>query len=326
MTRLAALDLGSNSFHLLVAEVGGPHGIERRHTRKVGLRLADPVARDGVLGEARKRAAEAFAELFAEAAAHGAERIVAVATEAIRRASDGKEFCDELARRHGVRVHVLDGLEEAALSVRGMVGALLPDGSEEVLGLDLGGGSFEVGFAAAGGFRAGASLPLGAAQVAAGWGHDPPRLAERAALHQETLARLQPLADQVAGLRAAGRSLRVVGTAGTIREFGRLAVALAGEPVPRKIRGLVVTRDQLEVAYTRLVAVPLEERMRLPGVSEKRADLLPAGGMVVLATLEAFAEERLQLCDWGLREGVLLEALAGDGLIPEADFASTMIP
>ena len=95
--RVAALDLGSNSFHLLVADVvaGGRSGghIQQVATSKITLRLAEPVSRTGELGsQARKRAAEAFAELVGEARAAGAQRVVAVATEAIRGAADSERF------------------------------------------------------------------------------------------------------------------------------------------------------------------------------------------------------------------------------------------
>jgi exopolyphosphatase/guanosine-5'-triphosphate,3'-diphosphate pyrophosphatase len=77
------------------------------------------------------------------------------------------------------------------------------------------------------------------------------------------------------------------------------------------VRGLVVERTALETAVRRLLAVDVAGRPALDGVSEKRADILPAGGIVVLAAMEAFGVDRLTLCDWGLREGVLLaEAVA----------------
>lgn len=315
--RLAALDLGSNSFHLLVADQRPGGGIARVSTRKITLRLAEPVAQKGKLGQAqRARALDALGELLDDAREAGAEQVVAVATEAIRRAADGERFRADAEGRFGLRVHLLEGLEEAALSLRGMASALRLGPDADLLGLDLGGGSYEVAYGDAGGFRAGASLPLGAARVAAGLRHDPPRLAERSALHEETLERLRSLAEEVLAGRSLDRRLVVAGTAGTIRDLGRVSLGLATGTVPSRVRGVVVTRDQLEVAYARIVAVPTAERLELPGVGPKRADLLPAGGMILLATLEAFGAEQFQMCDWGLREGALLGALAGGGTVP----------
>lgn len=322
--RLAALDLGSNSFHLLVADVLGRR-IKRVETRKLTLRLAEPVAATGELGrEARARARGAVGELVAAARACGATRVLAVATEALRAATDGPRLVERLRVDHGVRVRVLKGIEEAELSLHGMAGALHLRAGSALLGLDLGGGSYEVAYGDASSLRVGASLPLGGARLTSrGGGHDPLRLAERVALHEEATALLRPVADEVRALAGHG-ALRAAGTAGTIRDLGRLGLALAGGATPAQVRGLVVTRSQLELAYARLCSVTTAERVELPGLSPRRVDLLPAGGAVVLATMEAFGLEQLELCDWGLREGALLDAvgarhvLSADDLVPLA--------
>jgi exopolyphosphatase / guanosine-5'-triphosphate,3'-diphosphate pyrophosphatase len=325
MPRIAALDLGSNSFHLLVADARPAGRLQRAHTRKITLRLAELVADRGELGaEGRGRAADGFAELLEEAREHGAERVVAVATEALRSAGDGRRLQDELERRHGVPVRLLSGDEEAALSLRAMAAALHVPDVEPLLGVDLGGGSYDLAFGMGGEAEVTASLPLGAARLGDRLVYDPPRLAERAALHAAALELLEPFARKVAG-RLAERDAtvpRAVGTAGTIRDLGRLGLALAGGRPPERIRGLAVTRGQLERAYARLVSVPTPERVELPGVSAKRADLLPAGGIVLLATMQACRLEQIQLCDWGLREGALLDAAQGGGVLGPDDFAS----
>lgn len=337
--RVAALDLGSNSFHLLVADaLHGARGgrtepgplldaIRRRATRKVTLRLAEPVARDGQLGaDARERAAKAFAELVEDARAEGATRVVALATNALRDAGDSEQLRAALLAAQGVRVKVLTGLQEAYLALRGMAGALrLPEG-ERLLGLDLGGGSYEVAYGGAGPLVAGATLPLGAARLRHRLRHDPPRLVDTAALHAEALAALQPVAAEVRARCAeqgAGphEPLRAVGTAGTIRDLGRIGLALGTGAAPEEVRGVVVTREQLERGYASLCSRSTVERMELPGASEKRADLLPAGGAVLLATMEAFGLEHLELCDWGLREGALLDALSDGEVVHEDDFS-----
>ncbi len=318
--RLAALDLGSNSFHLLVADVLGARRIKRVETRKLTLRLAEPVAATGELGrDGRARAKGAVAELVATARACGATRILAVATEALRAAADGPRLVGRLHADHGIRVRVLEGLEEAELSLHGMAGALHLLGDASLLGLDLGGGSYEVAYGGSGSLQVGASLPLGGARLASrGGGHDPLRLAERVALHEEAVALLRPVADEVRAV-AGDEALRAAGTAGTIRDLGRLGLALAGGSTPAQVRGLVVTRSQLELAYARLCSMTTAERVELPGVSPRRVDLLPAGGAVVLATMEAFGLEQLELCDWGLREGALLDAVGARSVLDAGD-------
>jgi exopolyphosphatase/guanosine-5'-triphosphate,3'-diphosphate pyrophosphatase len=320
--RLAALDLGSNSFHLLVADTLHGGRIKRVANRKTTLRLAEPVARDGELGrEARERAEDAVADLLEVARDKGARQVAAVATSAIRDAGDGDKLREALRDRHGVDVKVVDGLTEGYLSLRGMAGALnLPRG-DALLGLDLGGGSYEVVYGGQGPLVAGATLALGSARLRERFRYDPPRFAERAALHAEALSALAGFAAELAATRdgEAGPP-RAAATAGTIRDLARLGLALTAGTAPERVRGVLVARDQLERAYAWLCSVPTAERMELPGVSNSRADLLPAGGAVLLATMEALGLEHLELCDWGLREGILLDALTDEQVVSTLDF------
>lgn len=312
--RRAVLDLGSNSFHLLVADVDGLGRIHRVATSKRQLRLAEPVATTGRLGPAAiKRAAKAVAQLLQLAANEAAETTTAVATDAVRRAEDGDDLCVLLHERHGLDVRILSGEEEAALSLEAMRAALAVPVGIPLLGLDLGGGSFEAALGDGRAVRAAVSTPYGAAAITAGADRDPPRLAAVAALHERALASFRPAAEALGA-----RAVEAAGTAGTIRDLGRAAHALATGEVAKDVRGLVVSRDSLEAVVPALLAVDVAGRRRLPGVGEKRVDLLPAGGIVVLAAMEAFGAERLTLCDWGLREGALLAEVAA-GLAAAGD-------
>jgi exopolyphosphatase/guanosine-5'-triphosphate,3'-diphosphate pyrophosphatase len=304
--RLAALDLGSNSFHLLVADELPGGRIRRVTTEKISLRLGELVASTGELGkDARRRSLGTIAELLNYARNAGAAQAVTVATDALRSASDSQRLRDRIRDEYGLKVTVLSGVQEGALSLRGMAGVLALDHHEKVLGLDLGGGSFEIGYGGRNGAVQVESLPIGVARIANRLPGDPPRLLDRAELHGEVIATLRQAAERLPDAKGA----RAAGTAGTIRDLGRIGLALAGGRAPVRVRGLVVTRDQLERGYARLVSVPTLERMDLPGLRHRRADLLPAGGIVLLATMEVFAVEQIELCDWGLREGALLDVL-----------------
>jgi exopolyphosphatase / guanosine-5'-triphosphate,3'-diphosphate pyrophosphatase len=322
MSRLAALDLGSNSFHLLVADTRPRDRIKRVHTRKLTIRLGEPVARSGKLGDdGFQRAVDAFGELVRTADDQGADRIVAVATEALRVAEDGQAFRDQMLADHGVPIQLLTGLDEASLSLRGMASALNLGDDEQVLGLDLGGGSLEIALGGTAGLVAGASLPLGGAKLLDRIS-DPPRLHEQAALHDHAMSLLRPAAEEILAHRTDGDRLTVIGTAGTIRDLGRLGLTMTGGSPPARVRGMMVSREQLELAYARLCSVDVHERMDLPGVSSKRADLLPGAGVAVLAVMEAFGLSAITLCDWGLREGVLLDVVARDGIVDEEKVVS----
>lgn len=312
--RLAALDLGSNSFHLLVADRRPGGRIKRVETKKITIRLAEGVEATGGLGpDGQERAAGAFAELLEVARDRGARSLVAVGTAALRRAHDSAEWRGRMLAEHGVDVQVVTGLDEAALSLRGAAAALNLDAEEAVLGVDLGGGSLEIAYGTASGVVAAVSLELGAAVMSARLG-EPPRLRDVVALHEHSLVTVGAVVDKLTR-HFDGDLPRAVATAGTIRDLARLGLALASGSAPQRVRGLVVTRGQIERAWARLCSYDVVERMDLPGVSSKRADLLPAGGVVVLATMEALGLEQLQLSDWGLREGALLDVVGPGHLI-----------
>lgn len=315
---MAALDLGSNSFHLLVADVAKGPRITRVRTAKTTLRLGEPVAATGRLGhDTLDRALATIDDLLGVARSEGADEVVAVATDAIRHAEDGPELVARVAEAHGVTIQVVDGMDEGALSLIAMRVALGTPFDEGLVALDLGGGSFEVVHATGDGEVTGGSLPIGGARIRSRLRFDPPRLGERVALFTEVMGHLSGPVDAIrAARRGAGLSWPppVAGTAGTIRDLGRLGIAQSTGSAPERVRGLVVSREQLERAGAQLCAVPLTERADLPGVSAKRADLLAGGATVLLATMEALGSEHLTLCDWGLREGALLDAL-GPGRI-----------
>lgn len=312
MARIASLDLGSNSFHLLVAETRPRNRIRRLRTRKHMVRLGEPVNRTGKLGkEAYKRGFDAVKNLLTLAREMDATELCVVGTDALRKAEDGEAFLNDLNHKLGVKVQLLPGESEAALSLLGMGSALNLPTDEQVLGLDLGGGSFELALGTADRTDIGVSLPLGGA-VTMDWLSDPPRLAEEVNLFNKCVDLFAEAKLAIDAKRTdPSKPLRVVGTAGSIRSLGRLAIAITTGVEVEQVRGVVVTRNQLNMAHHRVCSVDVHERMEIESISTQRADLLPGCGVSLLACMDVFDIESLTLCDWGLREGVLLDLVNG---------------
>ena len=147
---------------------------------------------------------------------------------------------------------------------------------------------------------------------------DPPRLHEQAALHRHCMDLIEPAAEKILSARSdPSERLVTYGTAGTIRDLGRLGLQMGGGSVPEKVRGMLVSRNQLELAYHHLCSMDAHARMDIGGISAKRADLLPGAGIAVLATMQALDLPAITLCDWGLREGVLLDVVTGCEIVEE---------
>jgi exopolyphosphatase/guanosine-5'-triphosphate,3'-diphosphate pyrophosphatase len=308
--RLAAIDLGSNTVHLLVADVG-PGGTpwqvvdsDQRVTR-----LGEGLAASGRLGEApTERTTAAVVEYVARARAAGAERVAIVATSAVREASNRADFVVRLERAAGERVRVVTGEEEAALTLAGVLHGLDQPLDGTTLMFDIGGGSTEYVLVLAGRAVAAVSLRLGVVD-----------LAERHPFAaQVDWARYQALYDEVAGRLArelpaairGARPGRIVGTAGTVTALAALDLGLSRYDRAR-VQGHPLARATVERLLQRLGALTVAERGALPCLEPARADIIVPGTAVVLATLDAFEAPGLVVSDAALREGVVLRLREG---------------
>ena len=304
--RIAALDLGSNSFHLLVADVHPDGTFEPVAREKEMLRLGDDVSRHGcVPPTAADRAVASARRLVRLAHALGAAEVLAKATSAIRTATNGSELVDRIEQETGIDVDVISGLEEARL-IFGAVRASVVLDPAPALCVDIGGGSVEYMVGDPAGLRWAESVPIGVGRLTAELVRDdPPSKGDRRRLGDRIRTALEPLVDAVRS-----RAPRMgVGTSGTINDLARIAVALRTEMVPPSSNGLRVERAAFEDLEDRIMRMKASERRRLPGLEEKRADLLPAGSMLLTISLELFGVDVLTVSDWALREGIVLDAV-----------------
>src|SRR4051812_21964750 len=307
--RIAALDLGSNSFHLLVADVhlDGTFTIVARE--KEMLRLGDDVARFGrIPPETVERAIGAVRRLVRLADALGAREVIAKATSAIRTAANGSEMVDRIKTETGVDVEVISGQEEARLIFAAVRASVVIDPAP-AFGIDVGGGSVEVMIGDASGLRWATSVQLGVGRLTAECVRDdPPSKADRKRLEQRIGTALAPLVEEV---RSRAPQM-AVGTSGTLNDLVRMAVALeSGEDeLPPSTNALRATRAQLDTLHDRIMKAKNSERRRMAGLEEpRRAELLPAGSMLLVTVLDVFGFDGLTVSDWALREGIVLDAV-----------------
>jgi exopolyphosphatase/guanosine-5'-triphosphate,3'-diphosphate pyrophosphatase len=304
--RIAALDLGSNSFHLLVADVHPDGTFEAVTREKEMLRLGDDVARAGHISPAAAdRAVASVRRLRQLADASGAQEVIAKATSAIRTASNGSELVDRIEAETGVEVEVISGQEEARLIFAAVRASLVLEPAP-ALCVDIGGGSVEFSIGDASGLRWGTSVPLGVGRLTGELVHsDPPSRADRKALDERIRDVLAPVVDEVRS-----RAPRMaVGSSGTINDLARLVAAGEDGEVPATANGLRIPADRLRAWQRRIVKMPADERRRLPGVEEKRAELLPAGVTLLATIFDVFEIDEMVTSDWSLREGIVLDAV-----------------
>jgi exopolyphosphatase/guanosine-5'-triphosphate,3'-diphosphate pyrophosphatase len=305
--RIAALDLGSNSFHLLVADVHPDRSFTTVTREKDMLRLGDEVGRHGRVREpAADRAVASVRRLYELALANGARDVLAVATAAVRAASNGSELIDRLEREAGVHVRVIDGLEEARLVYEAVRASVVIEPAPAVC-LDLGGGSLEILVGDQERLFVATSERLGVGLLTSRFidGDPPPKRALRA-LEAHVRAVLEPVAVTLAG----HRPRMLIGTSGTLGDLAAMAYAHRHERAPTSRNQLTVPRDDFRALHERLVRMTAQERRRLDGLEDKRVDLVVAGSVLLDVAFDVFDQHALTFSDWALREGMLLDAFS----------------
>jgi len=281
--RLGVIDIGSNTVHLLVVDAySGAHPLPA-HSHKIELRLSEGLEPDGSINAGQAQRLVDFArECLDLAKEQGVEDLMAFATSAVREAPNGEARLTFLAVRRWF------GWSSGRLLV-----------------VDIGGGSLEVATGIDEEPDAVLSLPLGAGRLTRD--HlpgDPP--AARVVADTRTLVRAE-LARSLRPLVTGGSPDRVVGTSKTLRSLARIAGAAPRDGGPYVTRAL--TRADVTVLVARLTHLDSAQRARLPGVSPSRASQLLAGAIVAEAALDLLHLDRLEICPWALREGIILRRL-----------------
>jgi len=304
--RIAAFDLGSNSFHLLVVDAHADATFVPLIREKEMLRLGDAVGRDGRIPEALADRAVATVDRFRKLAeGAGSEEILAYATSAIREADNGGELVDRMAAEAGIKVRVISGREEARLIFAALRASVVIDPGP-ALCLDLGGGSLELMVGDRASLRWVESVKLGVARLSAELVvDDPPSADDIRRLRKRITSVLAPLADDVAALRPA----MAVGSSGTLCDLAQMVAARRTGAVPRSVNQLSFSRDDLLPLQEDLLRMKSAERARVPGLETKRADIIPAGLTVLLTAMELFGFDRMTVSEWALREGMILDAI-----------------
>lgn len=304
--RIAAFDLGSNSFHLLVVDAHPDGTFVPLIKEKDMLRLGDAVGREGRIPDALADRAVATVDRFRKlAVGAGTEEIHARATAALREAENGGEVVDRMATEAGVKVRVISGQEEARLIFEAVRTAVVIDPGP-ALCLDLGGGSLEIMVGDRSQLQLAASVPLGVARLGAELVMgDPLTSDDLRRLEKRVTSVLAPLADDVAHLHPA----MAVGSSGTFCDLARMVAARRTGSVPRSINQFSFAREELLPLHEELVAMRSSERAGIAGLEAKRADIIPTGSTVLLTAMELFGFDRLTVSEWALREGIVLDVI-----------------
>ena len=302
MTRVAVVDIGTNSTRLLVADVDARAGtLDELDRRSVVTRLGEGVDATGALGDApQERVFAALAEYAAAIAEHGATATTAVMTSAVRDASNGGEFATAVRERHGLEGRTLSGDEEARLTFLGATAARANEPGERLLVIDIGGGSTELVIGERGEVAFHVSTQVGVVRHSERHLHsDPPTRAELDALAADAgpaLAAAVPADERervTAAVAVAGTATQAAGV-----DLGRR---------PADVEGHRLSLPTLEAMLERLAGLPLAERREVPGLDPARAPTIVAGVIVLTQALAAFGLDEVEASDRDILWGAALE-------------------
>ena len=313
--RLAAIDVGSNSVRLVIAELDPATGLTIIDELKDQPRLAAGLARTGRLEPlAIERAVATLGRMRDVCRRRGVSRIAAVATAAVREAENGEEFVARVRGELDIPLRVIAPDVEASLSYRS-VAHHFPLAGARTLVADIGGGSLELIGAVDGLVELSVSLPLGAVRLTDLYFADG---TSPAAAVRKLRGAVRRRLKRETPLRDGWRGANIIGSGGTFTSLGRMAVARRGFAVPETAHGVIVTTAELEQLLEWLTTLPPERRRAVPGLNPQRADIILAGLAVTAELLKGADARSLTVSAFGLREGLLLE-MAGAGHIEPAD-------
>jgi exopolyphosphatase/guanosine-5'-triphosphate,3'-diphosphate pyrophosphatase len=301
---VAALDVGSNSFHLLVVEASRDGTVKVLERAKEMVRLGESSLHTGAIPpEAFERGIRALKTLTEKAHAHRVSAIVAVATSAVREASNGRTFVDAAQRECGLDIRVIDGIEEARFIYAGARRALQLDGQRAAL-FDVGGGSTEAILGNEHQALLASSLKLGVLRLRDNWLHSDPPSPDDTAVMSEWVRTVT--SSTIARFRATGFDL-VALTSGTALALARLA----GRRLPRagEIDRYQLTLEALQTWEEKLSHMTAAERALVPGLDPGRIDTIVPGAVILRSILQATGLSRALVCDAALREGVIADFL-----------------
>ncbi len=300
MSRIAAIDIGTNSILLTIVEMeqGSLHTLcERSRITRLGEGLN---ALGRLSEEPMRRSLTTLREYLDACQQAGVETVLAVGTEVLRKASNAQDFLQACARM-GLEVEVISGEREAQLSYLSVIkDPVFASAGDRLTMLDVGGGSVEISRGAGGKLRTSHSYPIGAVRLTeALLHHDPPLLNEVQALQQA-------VQEAVAGEPRLAEGETLVGVGGT---FVNLACLHRGceHFEPERAHGDTLTLEEMLELSTLLCSVPVAERRKLPGIEPDRAPVLHAGALISCAVMRHLHAPSISVSMRGLRWGLLYE-------------------
>lgn len=299
ISRVAAIDFGTNTARLLIADCRQDGTFEHVRIEREIVRMGGGFSREkGLSPEAVQRGLACLRRFAVIIRDHEVTTIHAVATSAVRDAVNGLEFIARVREETGIVLSLIDGILEGNLTLAGVMTGL-DEQHNDLLLFDIGGGSTEYTIAREGKSVFVRSLPLGVVRLTEG---KVTLSAMRTKINKELDALLQQI--ESAGLRVPAGTV-LVGTAGTATTLAAIHMGMVNYDY-RRVNNLIIARQDIQAIYERLAPLAPADRLTIPGLEKGREDLIIAGILITLQTMELFGMDAMKVSDYGLLEGLIV--------------------
>lgn len=314
---IAAIDIGTNSIHMVVVEIEPSlPSFTIIAKEKDTVRLGDRDDETGNLTpEAIKRALGALKRCKDLAQSLQANQIIAVATSATREAKNGLTFIQQVKDQLGIEINLISGQEEARRIYLGVLSGIDFTDQPYII-VDIGGGSTEIVLADNQQPRFLSSTKVGAVRLANQFvKSDPISKTELASLHAYVKGMLERSTDEIWDKLELNEHPRLIGTSGTIETLAEIDAKDKYGTVPDPLNGYELKRDDLKSIVDKLASMSYKERLDVSGVSDRRAEIIVPGAVILLETMKMLKIESITICERALREGMIVDWMINKGLI-----------
>ncbi|KGG11226.1 Exopolyphosphatasee [Prochlorococcus marinus str. LG] len=316
--RVAAVDIGTNSIHLVIASVDPSlNTFSIDLAEKSSTRLGNRDPENGDLTEsAKERTIETLKRFKDLAFSHKVDEILLAATSAVREAPNGAGFLQQINANLGLEVELVSGPEEARLIYLGVLSGM-PFGETPHILLDIGGGSTELVLADGQDARALTSTRLGAVSLQRDFVKEEPISSQRLEFLKTFIqGSLEPAINKVCSRINEGEKTALVATSGTALAIGTLAASEQQNFEFRK-HGYKFTKEQLDKLIEKLLIMTPDQRRKLPSISDRRAEIIVPGALIMQVAMQMLDIEEVILSERALREGLVVDWMFRKGLLKD---------
>ena len=307
LKRFAAIDIGTNSFHLIIVEVTETGELKLLDREREFLRLGSEFGEDlSFISNSEIEKAIVVLKRFSSLANHYKASIRAVSTSAVRESKNKLVFIKTIFEQTGIKVETIEGAEEANLIFLGMKNAL-PINDKSVLGIDIGGGSTEFIYGINGKSVFAESVKIGAVRLSKKFFPDfiiTDSAVKQCSDYVEQLIEVNPNIKTNVDIDFA------VGSSGTVDSICLIKRAKSKTKIKSKLNGYEFDKSELDEIYNHVMSLKTPaERTRVKGIEAKRADIIPAGFIILKKVFEIFNIKKMVLSEYALREGVVYDLI-----------------